>query len=141
MQGLGEILAATNAALNATTAVLLFAARRAAKRHDAARHKALMVRALATSALFLVTYATRVGLTGTHRFVGAPWLRATYLVVLGTHTVLAMTLVGLVPATVVLGLRGKTAAHRRLARITWPIWMYVSVTGVAVYVMLYHLAG
>lgn len=141
MQALADALPTVNAVLNGTTAVLLFLGRGAAKRHDKALHKKLMLASLGTSSLFLVSYATRVLLTGTHRFEGDPTLRVIYLVILGTHTLLAMSLVGLVPASVVTALKDKIATHRKLVRITWPIWMYVSVTGVVVYVMLYHLGG
>lgn len=141
LQALADILPTLNAVLNGTTAVLLFLGRGAAKRHDEALHKKLMLGALGTSGVFLASYATRVVLTGTHRFEGDPTLRLVYLAILGTHTLLAMTLLGLVPASVVAALRGKIPTHRKLVRVTWPIWMYVSVTGVVVYVMLYHMGG
>ena len=137
---LGDALPAVNAALNATCAVLLVAGWRAIRGGRRDTHRALMLGACAASALFLVSYLTRVALTGTHRFPGDGALRAIYLVVLGTHTVLAALVVPLALRTLWLPLRSRFAEHRRIARWTLPVWLYVSVTGVAVYVMLYHLA-
>jgi putative membrane protein len=129
-----------NAGLNATCAILLLLGWRAIRAGRRELHRALMLAACATSALFLASYLTRVALTGTHRFPGDGALRAVYLVVLSSHTVLAALVVPLALRTLFLPLRSRFAEHRRIARITLPVWMYVSVTGVAVYVMLYHLA-
>jgi putative membrane protein len=137
---LAEILPPVNAALNATSAALLFLGWRAIRAGDRARHRALMLSALGTSALFLAGYLTRVALTGTHRFPGAGALRAAYLALLGSHTLLAALALPLVVAAFALALRGRFEAHRRVARWTFPVWMYVSVTGVLVYVMLYEVA-
>ena len=137
---LAEILPPVNAALNATSASLLFLGWRAIRAGDRARHRALMLSALGTSALFLAGYLTRVALTGTHRFPGAGALRAAYLALLGSHTLLAALALPLVVAAFALALRGRFEAHRRVARWTFPVWMYVSVTGVLVYVMLYWVA-
>jgi putative membrane protein len=137
---LGETLPAVNATLNATSAVLLVLGFRAIRAGDRRRHRALMLGAAGTSTLFLVSYVTRVALTGTHRFPGAGALKATYLAVLGSHTVLAAVAAPLVVGTLVLALRARFPSHRRVARWTLPVWLYVSVTGVLVYVMLYHLA-
>jgi putative membrane protein len=137
---LADLLPTVNAALNLVSATLLFAGWRAIRRGDRERHRQLMLAAVASSALFLVSYLTRVALTGTHRFPGDGALRAVYLVVLLTHTVLAAAAAPLVLRTVFLSLRDRFGEHRRIARWTLPIWMYVSVTGVVVYVMLYHLA-
>jgi putative membrane protein len=137
---LGEVLPPVNATLNATSAVLVFAGWRAIRGGRRELHKALMIAACAVSAIFLASYLTRVALTGTHRFPGDGALRAVYLAVLASHTVLAALAAPLVLRTVWLPFRERFADHRRIARITLPVWMYVSVTGVAVYVMLYHLA-
>jgi putative membrane protein len=137
---LAEILPPVNAALNATSATLLLLGWRAIRAGDRARHRALMLSALGTSALFLAGYLTRVALTGTHRFPGAGALRAAYLALLGSHTLLAALALPLVVAAFALALRGRFEAHRRVARWTFPVWMYVSVTGVLVYVMLYWVA-
>ena len=140
MTTLADVLPTVNAALNLVAASLLFAGWRAIRRGDRELHRRLMLAAVGSSALFLVSYLARVALTGTHRFPGDGALRAVYLVVLLTHTVLAAAAAPLVLRTVFLSLKDRLAEHRRLARWTLPIWMYVSVTGVVVYVMLYHLA-
>jgi putative membrane protein len=137
---LGELLPSVNAALNAASAALLFLGWRAIRRGDRARHRALMLAACGSSTLFLVTYLTRVALTGTHRFPGDGALRALYLVVLASHTVLAAATLPMVLRTLQLSLGARFAEHRRLARFTFPVWLYVSVTGVAVYVLLYWVA-
>jgi putative membrane protein len=137
---LSEVLPPLNAALNATAAALLVLGWRAIRGGDRARHRRLMLGACAVSAVFLASYLTRVALTGTHRFPGGGALRAAYLAVLATHTVLAALCAPLVLRTVWLALRERFAGHRRIARVTLPVWLYVSVTGVVVYVMLYHLA-
>jgi putative membrane protein len=137
---LAETLPAVNAALNATSAVLLTLGFRAIRAGDRRRHRALMLGAVGTSVLFLASYLTRVALTGTHRFPGEGALRLAYLAVLGSHTVLAALTVPLVLRTLFLALGARFQAHRRIARVTLPIWLYVSVTGVLVYLMLYHLA-
>jgi len=137
---LAEILPGVNAALNATSATLLALGFVAIRGGHVRRHRAFMLAALGSSLLFLVGYGTRIALTGTHRFPGEGALRAAYLAVLGSHTLLAALAGPLVIATLVLALRARFPAHRRIARVTLPVWLYVSVTGVVVYVMLYHLA-
>ena len=113
---LGEALPTANASLNALSAVLLLAGWRAIRAGRRERHRALMLSALGSSALFLVGYLTRVALTGTHRFPGDGALRATYLAVLGSHTVLAVAVLPMVLRTLYLALRGRFDAHRRIAR-------------------------
>ncbi len=135
-----RVLPALNAALNATSALFLLAGWRAIRSGRRDRHRALMLAALGSSALFLVGYLTRVAMTGTHRFPGTGTLKAVYLAVLGSHTLLAVVALPMVLRTLYLALRERFDEHRRMARWTFPVWAYVSVTGVAVYVMLYHLA-
>jgi putative membrane protein len=137
---LGEILPPVNAALNATSAALLSLGWLAIRTGRRQRHRALMLAALGTSALFLAGYLTRVALTGTHRFPGTGLVRTAYLAVLGSHTVLAAVVLPLVLRTLWLALRGRFDAHRGVARWTLPVWLYVSATGVVVYVMLYWIA-
>ena len=137
---LGTILPPVNAALNAGSALFLLAGWRAIRRGDRERHRRWMLSAFACSALFLVSYLTRVALTGTHRFPGGGALRVAYLALLGTHTILAVACLPLAITTLVLGLRARFDVHPKVARFTLPVWLYVSVTGVLVYVMLYHLA-
>jgi putative membrane protein len=137
---LGTLLPPLNAALNAGSALFLLAGWRAIRRGDRERHRRRMLSAFACSALFLVSYLTRVALTGTHRFPGGGALRAAYLAILASHTLLAVVCLPLAITTLVLGLRARFDLHPRVARFTLPVWLYVSVTGVLVYVLLYHLA-
>lgn len=136
---LGDILAALNATLNGTCAVLLLSGRVAIARKRARIHRALMVSAFAVSSVFLTSYLTRVALTGTHRDPHHGWIHAAYYAVLGTHMVLAMAVVPLALTALVLAFRKRFDRHRAVARWTFPIWLYVSVTGVVVYVVLYHV--
>lgn len=137
---LADALPTVNATLNATSAVLLFSGWRAIRARRVGLHRTLMLAAFGVSALFLACYLTRFALTGVHRFPGDGALKAAYLGILATHTVLAAITAPLVLRTIWLSLHDRFAAHRRIARWTFPVWMYVSVTGVVVYVMLYHLA-
>lgn len=137
---LGEVLPGVNATLNAASAALVVLGFRAIRRGERERHRALMLAAVGCSTLFLASYLTRMALTGTHRFPGEGALRVAYLAVLASHTVLAALAAPLVLRTLFLALRDRFPDHRRIARATLPVWLYVSVTGVVVYVMLYHLA-
>jgi uncharacterized membrane protein YozB (DUF420 family) len=131
---------AINAALNLTCFVFLVLGRVAIARGDRALHKRRMLAAFYTSAVFLVSYLIRFATTGPHKYPGDGWDRDLYLVLLLTHMVLAVVLVPLVIGALRRALRGDFPAHLRLVKLTWPIWVYVSVTGVVVYLMLYHLA-
>ncbi len=137
---LGELLPGVNATLNATSAVLLGLGFAAIRRGAREAHRRLMLAACGSSVLFLAGYFTRIALTGTHRFPGGGALRAAYLALLASHTLLAALAGPLVLRTLFLALRARFPDHRRIARATWPVWLYVSVTGVVVYVMLYRLA-
>jgi putative membrane protein len=137
---LGEALPPLNALLNAASGSLLLLGWRAIRRGDRERHRRLMIGAVGVSAVFLASYLTRVALTGTHRFPGDGWVRGLYLVVLVSHTLLAAAAAPMALRSLFLGVKGRFEAHRRIARITFPIWLYVSVTGVVVYVMLYQVA-
>jgi putative membrane protein len=132
-------LPALNAFLNATSAILVLLAYRAIRRREIETHRALMLSAAATSALFLVSYLTYHAQVGSVRFAAQGLPRAIYFAVLVSHTVLAAATPPLVLRTLYLGLKRRDDRHRRIARWTLPIWLYVSVTGVVVYVMLYHL--
>ena len=101
-------------------------------------HRNCMLAALATSTVFLVSYLVYHARVGSVRFQGQGPVRAVYFTILVTHTVLAAAIVPLVVMTAVRGLRARYDAHRRIARITLPLWAYVSVTGVVVYWMLYR---
>jgi uncharacterized membrane protein YozB (DUF420 family) len=99
-----------------------------------------MMAAVVTSTLFLVSYLTyHFTVQGVTRFVEPTWFRPIYLTLLLTHTVLAVAVLPLVLITLTRALRGQFDRHRRIARWTWPIWMYVSVTGVLIYLLLYQV--
>jgi putative membrane protein len=135
-----DVLPSVNATLNATSAVLLFVGWRAIREKRIAVHRFAMQAAFVTSAIFLVSYLTRFYLTGAHRFPGAGWLKVAYLAILFSHMVLAVVTVPLVLRTLYLARASRFVEHRKIAKFTFPVWMYVSVTGVIVYVMLYHVA-
>jgi len=128
-----------NAYLNAISGAWLLAGRRFILKGNMARHRACMLAALATSVLFLASYLTYHAQVGTHRFQTPGWIRTVYLAILATHTILAVVIVPLVLVTLSRALRARFPAHRKLARVTWPLWMYVSVTGVVIYVLLYQV--
>ena len=135
-----RFLADVNASLNATAFVLIVAGLIAIKRGHEAVHKKLMLSAAVVSALFLVSYVT-YHLNGNPVQFGreGSWIRVVYLFVLFSHVTLAAVTPVLVIVTIVLGLKDRREKHRRWARITAPIWLYVSITGVIVYFMLYHM--
>ncbi len=136
---LADALPTVNASLNAASAALIVLGFRAIKRGERERHRALMLAAVGCSAVFLAAYLTRVALTGTHRFPVEGGVKVAYLAVLASHTLLAALAAPMILRSVFLALKDRLPAHRRVARWTFPIWLYVSVTGVVVYVMLYRL--
>ena len=132
-------LPALNATLNATSAVLLTTGWILIRRGRIAQHRAVMIAAVCTSALFLISYLVYHAQVGSVRFTKQGPIRAVYFTILLTHTVLAVAIVPLVLVTLTRGLRARYERHRRIARWTMPIWLYVSVTGVVVYLMLYQM--
>jgi uncharacterized membrane protein YozB (DUF420 family) len=132
-------LPTVNAALNATSAVLLFIGWRLIRRGRIQAHRRAMLAAVASSTLFLVCYLVYHAQVGSVRFQGQGAIRFVYFGILLTHTILAAAIVPLVLVTLVRGLKARYDAHRRLARVTFPLWSYVSVTGVVIYWMLYRL--
>ena len=130
-----------NAALNAITGILIVSGFLLIRRKKVALHRACMISAVISSSLFLISYVTyHIGYgAGVTRFAGTGWVRPLYLVILISHTTLAVTVVPFVIVTLTRALRGKFLRHRAIARYTFPMWLYVSVTGVIVYVMLYQL--
>jgi uncharacterized membrane protein YozB (DUF420 family) len=132
-------LPALNAALNATCAVLLAVGWVAIRRRRVALHRACMLAACFVSALFLVSYVTYHYLAGSRPFGGQGWIRAAYFPILVSHVVLAAAMVPFVLTTVYRALAGQFERHVPIARKTLPVWLYVSVTGVVVYLLLYHL--
>ena len=136
-----EDLPALNASLNGASAVLLVMGYRFVRRRDVRSHRNCMLGAFVLSILFLVSYVVYHYHAGSTRFPGVGWVRVVYLGMLASHVVLAAVVPFLAVVTVARGLRGDVAPHRRLARWTLPVWLYVSVTGVAIYWTLYHLYG
>ena len=132
-------LPTVDAALNATSAVLLTLGFILIRRGKVRAHKACMLSAVGTSTLFLSCYLTYHYFHGTTRFLGQGLVRPLYFSILISHTVFAVVIVPLVLTTLYRALRGRFELHRRIARWTLPAWLYVSVTGVVVYWMLYHL--
>lgn len=128
-----------DASLNGTSALLLIAGHRMIKQGRMAVHRALMLTALLTSSLFLASYLYYHAHVGSVRFQGQGWSRPVYFTILISHTVLAIAVVPLVIITLSRALRERFDRHRAIARWTYPIWLYVSVTGVLVYFMLYKI--
>ena len=133
-----SVLPTLNACLNATAAVAIVTGVLAIRRRRVAVHRAAMLTAFAVSTVFLVSYLVYHYQAGSKRFEGPGWLRVVYLAILLTHTVLAVAIVPLVVTTLYRALTRQFARHVPLARWTFPLWLYVSVTGVVVYWMLYH---
>ena len=127
------------AALNGATVICLGAGYAFIRRGDRRRHRASMISALAVSALFLVVYVVYKANSGFAKFGGEGLIRPIYFTLLALHIVGAIAVVPLVPATLYRALKGRFEDHRRLARWTWPLWMYVGVSGVVVYIMAVHL--
>jgi putative membrane protein len=132
-------LPALNAALNATSAVLLAVGYVFVRRRLVAAHLVCMLSAFGVSTLFLVTYVIYHYYAGSRPFVGQGWIRPVYFALLVSHIVLAVAIVPLALTTIYRGLTGQSSRHRRIARWTLPIWLYVSVTGVLIYWMLHRL--
>jgi len=130
---------AINATLNGTSAVLLLVGRGFIIRGRMAAHRAVMITALISSSLFLISYLYYHAHVGSVHFEGQGWSRPVYYTILLTHTVLAAAIVPMVIITLNRALRERFDRHRAIARWTFPLWLYVSITGVVIYLMLYHL--
>src|SRR4029453_6560488 len=135
-----SFLPSFNAMLNATTGILIVIGFICIRRKRIAAHRACMIGAITTSCLFLVSYVVyHVGFgAGVSRFLGTGWVRPVYFTILISHTILAVTIVPFVIVTLRRALRGQFLRHKAIARWTFPMWLYVSVTGVIVYLMLYQ---
>jgi len=131
-------LPAVNASLNALSTVFLVTGYALIRTRRISHHRASMLAALTTSALFLVCYIVYHAQVGSVRFTRQGFVRPVYFTILVTHVTLAATILPLSIVTAARGLRGDYVRHRRIARWTFPIWLYVSVTGVLVYVLLYQ---
>jgi len=132
-------LPALNASLNALAAVFLIVGYALIRNGRRDAHRLCMLTALATSALFLISYVVYHANAGSVPFQGTGAIRVVYFAVLIPHVILAATIVPLALVTTARALRGDYGRHVRIARWTLPLWLYVSVTGVIVYAMLYHL--
>jgi uncharacterized membrane protein YozB (DUF420 family) len=132
-------LPALNASLNALSTVFLSAGYVFIRRRQISRHRACMLAALITSALFLASYLVYHAHVGSVPFPGRGTVRAIYFAILITHIILAAAIVPLVLVTVSRALSRRFDRHRTIARVTLPLWLYVSVTGVVIYLMLYRL--
>ncbi len=136
-----ELHPAINAMLNGASSLFLLAGYIAIKGRNAHLHKQCMVAAFSASTVFLMSYLVRFYLSGTHSYPGDGLDKIFYLVVLFSHMILAALVVPLILRALYLAFKNRIAEHRKLVRITWPVWMYVSVTGVVVYLMLYPIAN
>jgi len=134
-----EVLAHVNAALNLTSAILLVSGWLLIKRKRIAQHRRVMIAAVVTSALFFTSYITYHANIGSKPFAGTGVIRTLYFGILVPHVLLAALTLPFIIVTFIRGLRRDDARHRRLARKTMPVWLFVSVSGVVVYLMLYHL--
>lgn len=137
----GDLLALVNASLNATSAVALLVGFFWIRRKVVDKHRRAMLTAVGASALFLVFYVLRIILTGTHEFAGEGLARTVYLAILFSHMILAVLVVPFVLRILYLAYRERFVEHKRLARFVFPVWAYVSVTGLLVYVLLYQIYG
>lgn len=134
-----DSLPAVNAVLNGTAAILLVTGYILIRNKQREAHKKVMIAAFAVSSLFLTCYLLNHYHAGIVYFQGTGLLRTLYLTILGTHTVLAVLVPFLAIISLNRGLAGRFDKHRKIARWTLPIWLYVSVTGVIVYLMLYQM--
>lgn len=127
-----------NALLNCTALVLLLLGRRMIAKGRIQTHKKFMLSTLGVSCLFLISYLTYHSLYDSQPFWGTGWIRTTYLLILATHTVCAAAIVPMALITARRGLKREDVLHKQIARWTFPVWLYVSITGVVIYLMLYQ---
>ncbi|MFN2531260.1 MAG: DUF420 domain-containing protein [Pyrinomonadaceae bacterium] len=139
MSALFPYLPHINALLNGTCALLLIAGYLNIRAGKVSAHRACQLSAVVVSLLFLVSYITYHYQHGTTRFEGQGFARPLYFTILTSHTILAVAIVPLVSISLYRALRGDFVRHRKIARITLPLWLYVSITGVVVYLMLYRI--
>jgi len=130
-----------NALLNGSSALCLLAGFYFIRRHEIPKHRICMIAALTCSALFLTSYIVYHANVGSVRFTGEGGARVVYFAILVSHTVLAAAIPPLAVITLWRALKGRFSRHRRIARWTLPLWLYVSVTGVVIYIMLYRVYG
>lgn len=133
------VLPTVNAVLNSISAVFITTGYLFIRAGKQTAHRRCMLTAVTTSSLFLISYVTYHYTAGMTLFGGVGMIRYAYFILLGTHTVLAISVLPLVIVTLLRALSGRFKLHRSIARWTFPVWLYVSVTGVIIYLMLYHL--
>lgn len=133
-----KLLPTVNASLNALSGIFLLLGYLKIRQGAREAHKRFMLTACTTSVLFLATYLVYHSLAGSTKFAGAGWSRPVYFAILLSHTVLAAAIVPMVLITLVHAFRARFERHKRIAVWTFPIWIYVSITGVLVYLFLYH---
>ncbi len=136
-----SIFPALNATLNGISAILLVTAHAMIRRQRVRVHRGCMIAAVITSTVFLASYLYYHAHVRSVHFPGTGWARPVYFSILISHTLLAAAVPPLALTSLILGLRGRFDRHRRIARWAYPIWLYVSVTGVVVYIMLYQIYG
>ena len=136
-----NIFPVLNASLNGASALLITSGRLLIHKSKVRSHRACMIAAVVTSSLFLISYLYYHAHVRSVHFPGQGWIRPVYFTILISHTLLAVTVVPLVILSLSYGLRQKFDRHRRIARWTFPVWLYVSITGVVVYIMLYQIYG
>jgi uncharacterized membrane protein YozB (DUF420 family) len=133
------VLPTLNALFNGLSFIFLICGFIFIRKGDVRRHRIFMLSAVASSALFLTGYLIYHSMAGTTRFAETGWPRVLYFFILTSHTILAMITLPMAIATLILALKKRFDKHPRIARITLPIWLYVSITGVLIYLMLYHI--
>lgn len=136
-----SVFPALNASLNGASAVLMVTGHSLIRRGKVQLHRACMLAAVSTSTVFLACYLYYHAHVGSVHFPGQGWARGLYFSILISHTILAAAVPVLVVLTLIFAFRQKFEHHRRIARWTYPIWLYVSITGVVVYLMLYQIYG
>ena len=134
-----SLLPTFNAILNASSGILVLLGYRNIKRSNESVHKRFMLSAMGVSAIFFASYLIYHWEVGSVKFQGSGLIRTFYFTLLISHTILAVTIVPMVLRTAYLALKGNFAKHRKIAKFTFPIWIYVSITGVIIYLMLYQL--
>lgn len=134
-------LPAVNAVLNATSAILVLVGLWAIKNRRENVHRNLMITAFCVSVLFLISYVYYHSLQGDTKFLGEGWIRPVYFFILITHILLSMVVVPMILSTIYFGLTDRRIAHRKIARFTFPIWLYVSFTGVIIFFMLRYYSS
>jgi putative membrane protein len=133
-----NLLPTLNAILNATSGILVLIGYVMIRRKKVYAHRACMIGAVTTSIIFLISYVIYHSQAGATRFAGTGWSRPFYFTILISHTILAITIVPFVIVTLRRALKGQFARHLKIAKWTFPMWLYVSITGVLVYFLLYH---